>query len=939
MTLQVRAIGYHLAALLLLGLIPIATRVDSAEISPHSTVPPISDEQRLRLLNWTKELCPPLSEQFAENESTDGQDAAAGSKEMDRAQNLLSEGQTEEVVRILCRVLAMRVQSPGLAHPRTIVVLNAIGVVLRKQGESGRARRLFEDLYSVVYGYPPEGRRLQRIIMHNLGTSLYSQGYMRESEAIFRRALKMSEAVGDDASESVGATLTNLAFALEAQKRYQDAEKLHRRALDIRSVKEGWALLDRAATLNNLGANLTAQERFAEGTPFLEEGLKIRKRLLNTQNLNIGFSLASLSKNLSARGQTNEARILARQLVTLRRSTLGDTHPETAMALELLASVNLESGDYAGALEAARLAMAARLPLSLREETAVSDDARFTSRTALSSAALVTVRANWRASKTSEKFWSNPSAPTNSAEAFLAAQRIPASGTADAFLRSGARSAANNQGMGELALALVQAQDARSAADRDIAEGLSRGVPVEALRTKRAMLERSVLEIESEFRKRFPAFFELARPEPTGIERLSGDAGFLLPNEVLILLEPGTTKNGFVWAISRERGAWAEIPIDAADVQAKVTTLRQQLDLASGYDVKPTSRGLVRSASFDRKLARKLYKDLFGAPQIAAVVDQKSHWILVPQGGFISLPFSTLIAGPISGGAVADADPDVLRTTSWLATTKVLTLLPSVSSLRMRTEKRPTATPDATAFFGLGDPSFKGPVGTPTKEVSNYFDSRSGRADTIRDLAALPGTRMEIEKLADLLGASRDDYLLGDEANETELRHRNALGQLAKAHIVAFATHGLITGELRDSVVEPALALTPPELSDVSDDGLLTASEVAGFTFNADWILLSACNTAAPNSTSTEGLTGLARAFFVAGARSLLVSHWRVRDDVAARITIRAVELSRGSRAMPRAEALRAAMQEVIADRSADASQIAFSHPAIWAPFILVGGE
>ena len=141
-------------------------------------------------------------------------------------------------------------------------------------------------------------------------------------------------------------------------------------------------------------------------------------------------------------------------------------------------------------------------------------------------------------------------------------------------------------------------------------------------------------------------------------------------------------------------------------------------------------------------------------------------------------------------------------------------------------------------------------------------------------------------------------------------------------------------------MVEPSLAMTPPpERVDLLNDGLLTASEVASLRFNADWVLLSACDAGAPHSTSTEGLTGLARAFFVAGARSLLVSHWRVRDDVAASITVRSVELSRGTQARPPAHALHVAMREMIENRSADRSQIAFSHPAIWAPFILVGGE
>ena len=84
-----------------------------------------------------------------------------------------------------------------------------------------------------------------------------------------------------------------------------------------------------------------------------------------------------------------------------------------------------------------------------------------------------------------------------------------------------------------------------------------------------------------------------------------------------------------------------------------------------------------------------------------------------------------------------------------------------------------------------------------------------------------------------------------------------------------------MAGDIQD-LAEPALALTiPKELND-ADDGLLTASEIAQLKLNADWVVLSACNTIAGDKPGAEALSGLARAFFYAGARALLVSHWAV---------------------------------------------------------------
>ena len=112
---------------------------------------------------------------------------------------------------------------------------------------------------------------------------------------------------------------------------------------------------------------------------------------------------------------------------------------------------------------------------------------------------------------------------------------------------------------------------------------------------------------------------------------------------------------------------------------------------------------------------------------------------------------------------------------------------------------------------------------------------------------------------------------------------------LADYRIVYFATHGLVAGDIK-GLAEPSLALSIPAQPSDLDDGLLTASEVAQLKLNADWVVLSACNTIAGDKPGAEALSGLARAFFYAGARALLVSHWAVafeRGDAAHHIDLR----------------------------------------------------
>ena len=154
---------------------------------------------------------------------------------------------------------------------------------------------------------------------------------------------------------------------------------------------------------------------------------------------------------------------------------------------------------------------------------------------------------------------------------------------------------------------------------------------------------------------------------------------------------------------------------------------------------------------------------------------------------------------------------------------------------------------------------------------------------------------------------------------------------LTRYRNLAFATHGLMAGDFK-GLAEPALVLTPPEKGSELDDGLLTAGEISQLKLDADWVILSACNTAAPDGTpGAEGLSGLTKAFFYAGARSLLVSHWAVSSDAAVALTTRMFDES--AKGAPKAEALRRSMLALMARTD----KPYFAHPAFWAPFVLVG--
>jgi CHAT domain-containing protein len=202
----------------------------------------------------------------------------------------------------------------------------------------------------------------------------------------------------------------------------------------------------------------------------------------------------------------------------------------------------------------------------------------------------------------------------------------------------------------------------------------------------------------------------------------------------------------------------------------------------------------------------------------------------------------------------------------------------------------------------------------------------------VAKLCPLPDTAHELSCVAKSLGAKADSLVLGTAMTETAVKH----APLARYKVIHFATHGLLAGDmamLSSAHAEPALVMTPPKVATAEDDGLLTASEIAALKLDADWVVMSACNTAGAEAQGGEALSGLARAFFYAGARALLVSHWPVDSYAATMLTSRTFAELRADPKIGRAEAFRRAMLALMSDEKRPWA----AHPSVWAPFVVVG--
>ena len=270
--------------------------------------------------------------------------------------------------------------------------------------------------------------------------------------------------------------------------------------------------------------------------------------------------------------------------------------------------------------------------------------------------------------------------------------------------------------------------------------------------------------------------------------------------------------------------------------------------------------------------------------------------------------------------------------------------LPSVSSLGALRRQEGRAAANQRAFIGYGDPVFgsnqpssatrsgirrNGGV-TPINRISE-----AAPQSRIADLAALPDTAQEIDAIARVLGADPErDVFLRERATESNVKKAD----LAQYRVVMFATHGLVPGDIA-GLTQPALALSAPRSGAVGgddDDGMLTMDEILNLKLNARWVVLSACNTASNDGQAEESLSGLVRAFFYAGTRALLATHWPVETESARMLTTGLFETQARNPTLTGAQALRQTMLGLIKQTTPGTRQF-HAHPLFWAPFALVG--
>jgi CHAT domain-containing protein/tetratricopeptide (TPR) repeat protein len=781
--------------------------------------------------------------------------------------------------------------------------------------------------------------------LDRLARMLVSQGRYAEAEPLLRRALKIDE-LALPHSPHTADILNDLATLLVATDRDGEAEPLLRRGLEIDEEILGPDSASVADALNTLTNVLASGGRTAEAEAAARRALSIDERILGVDSDGVADDLNILAGLLEAEGRYADAEPLLERALTIDTKLLGPAHPNTANVEVALAVAEFGLGRFEPAVQLMRPACKA-LAAGVVSRGA-HGDTHLQSRDQAAGCASTLSQFLWAWSVRGGGHEASDRPDALVLEAFEAAQLSLDSRAGDALAHYGARTAAAAAGVGEQADAYETALLERDRLDVEIARAAGDaegGEQTKGLEKARDDVASRIDRLGATLKSLAGRYWDYRASQPVSVAALQARAGddAVLLNEdealILFLIPPGDAR-GLVFAVSKDKVAWAQIGGSGDELRAKVRALRKMID-PRGYgelglhgqpEAAPAAGGAplgTRShRQFDRQISYEIYIALLGDAGIQGVIADKTTLLFVPSGPMTSLPPALLVTTPPRGGAVGDEDPTALRETSWLLRRTAIAVLPTVSALRTLRQILPAMhQPPPDPLLAFADPDF----GTP----SVAGPGMRGVYALLRDQPPprLDGTGPEADALRQALGAGPESLLLGRDASKRQLMSRNADGRLAKVRVLEFATHAAFADEF-PGLPEPALVMAAgagPE------DELLLASEATSLRLNAEWVLLSACDTASPDSPEERGLSGLSRAFFFAGARSLLVSHWHVYDVVTSKLIPAVMSAERDDPALSRAQALRKASLAILDNPAFDGPGFTAATPAAWAPFVLVG--
>ncbi len=880
------------------------------------------------------------------------------------------QGRYTEAEPHLQRSIAIREKSQGPEHPDTANLLNNLAALHMELGRYAEAERIYKrSLSAWEKALGLEHPNIANALT-NLANLYVAQGRYAEAEPLLKRSVALLEKALGPEHPKFATLLNNLGALYKTQGRYAEAIPHFERSLSIREKRLGPMHPDVAASLNNLAA-VYREQGIGQAEPLYKRSLAIVEKSVGEGHPHVATALHNLAGIYVEQGRSAEAEALYVRSIRIVEKGWGADHPQVAATLSNLAQLAVAQGKWEQAAGHWRRATGIVRSRMERGHSSMDEEKGRLRQTSRYFAGLL--KATYRLAARDRT--------SRAAEMFEVAQWAQGSEAADAIAQMAIRSAKGSANLATLVrerqdlLAEWRSKDKELVGARSAPPASRSQAREEALANRLAAIDARVAGIDARFARDFPDYAALSSLKAVSVThiqaQLDADEALVLTLNTDASFEP-VPEETFVWIVTKTDLRWTRSDLGTAALEREVVALRCGLDIAAWHDDGATRcAGLVGKPGakppqpgeplpFDAGRAHALYKGIFG--EAADTINGKKL-IIVPSGALTTLPFQVLVTKP-----PASLD---LRSAAWLIRDHATTVLPSVASL---TALRRTARVSVASkrMIGFANPLLNGNQGDPVhgawfkkqaekaRMQAGCATTSSQRAGSVRGLSRAPAIMPRVAGLADIalihsqsplpetaeevcevargLGADVADMRIGKNATESEVKRLSAAGDLARFRMVHFATHGLLAGQL-SSTNEPGLILTPPAQASQDDDGFLSASEIAGLRLNADFVILSACNTAGGNriGEGAEALSGLARAFFYAQARALFVSHWEVDSKATVGLVTTMASALQQTDGVGRAEALRRAMLTVMADSSRPVGWVQGWHPSIWAPFIIVG--
>jgi len=778
-----------------------------------------------------------------------------------------------------------------------------------------------------------------------LAQDLAKQGRLTEAELEARKALEQALGFAGRESAITARTVGVLGEILLAQGRFKDAEKLaHTRIRIYEAVSAARdSLLTSEATMF-WGQVAVARLDFTEAIMRFDrakEGLRGNQYAYETFFVRNPDVILSLLKT----GRTQEAMKSIATVYNEYSEFVGERNYLTAEMLALRGMANAMMKNEKQAMKD----FSESVSILLEGRTAADSDYLRKQRLKVIIEAYLDLLTWIHEGNREIEF-----GVSASAESFKLVQAMRGSTVQSALGASGARAAAVDPDLAELVRreqdALKQVNAYQAMLSNALAAPPDQQNPnaIKDLKTRIDTLINARGALLDEIKRRFPKYSDFAAPQPV---TLTVAQEYLRPGEALIAMYPAVDST-YVWAIPHGGEVqFAVAPVSEKDLQKTVAYLREALA--------PEAKTLGEIPKFDLAKAYDIYRKLL-KPVEDGWKDAKDLLVVAsePLG---QLPLSVLPIASVKLGREKKELFSNYRQVPWLIRKVSMTRLPSVSSfVTLRT--LPKGDPGRKAFVGFGDPYFnQEQLARAKKEKisqkvmvasrgaslqvrsirvteTGNLDSGTITSSNLGLLNRLPDTAEEIRSIAKILDADPvHDIFLGEDASERKVKTMDLSDRL----VIAFATHALVPGDL-DGLYQPALALSSPSITGDNEDGLLTMGEILKLRMNADWVVLSACNTGAADGAGAEAVSGLGRAFFYAGTRALLVSMWPVETTSARKLTTGLFRHQNENAKLSRARALRKSMIELIdgpglKDNATGRIVASYAHPLFWSPFVIVG--